>query len=172
MTKTERIRCKKYPKYQVYSTVSSKFSSVSSYNQTHILRCFHWLLMLKFQSATKFFKNFKLIPKKINSLYSNMVANVFIKFVWDRVKTVGRVVIWNLKSHMVLCEEKCQNTQFVYDCPKSNEIFTPCSCVSKNSNCPIFFNFIILIKKKTTPHSPPLPPPPPPHTHTHDYQVP
>ena len=64
--------------------------------------------MLKFHKCHKIFKTWT-IAKKSDSLYSTMVANVFIKFVWHRMKIVGGPAFRNFQLHMVLWWETIQS---------------------------------------------------------------
>ncbi len=90
-----------YPTYVHYGTQIPKFSSVSLYDQPFsryfTFQDFPINSHVRISKCYKIFKTCRIAKR------SNPPDNGLIKFGSHQMKTVGPVVIWNFKPHMVLC---------------------------------------------------------------------
>ncbi len=67
--------------FHLFRSTTSHFQDIAQFT------IFMSTLMSKFQICFSIY----LIAKKVNPLYSTMVVNVFMKFAYDHMKTVGGV---------------------------------------------------------------------------------
>ena len=91
----------RFPNFRPFCSTISRFWAIPHF------RFSHWLPMLKFQSATKFFKLGRL-PRKVIAcvLYHGSQCPHKVWLTWD--ETVGEV-FWNFQPNMVLCWEIFQS---------------------------------------------------------------